>query len=49
MKDREQTLSWLKKVLDEGDTAIGVVKYLAKFDFVRDDPRFQGVVARLPY
>jgi hypothetical protein len=49
VKDREQTLIWLEKALDESDTTIGGIKYLAKFDFVRDDPRFKSIEARLPY
>ncbi|MBC7899862.1 MAG: winged helix-turn-helix domain-containing protein, partial [Saprospiraceae bacterium] len=35
VKDREQTLSWLEKTLEEGDTKLVQVKYLQKFDFVR--------------
>ncbi|MEP7074920.1 MAG: winged helix-turn-helix domain-containing protein [Acidobacteriota bacterium] len=49
VKDREQTLVWLEKAIDEDDTTIGGVKYLAKFDFVRDDPRFQAMATRMPY
>ena len=49
VKGREETPIWLEKDLDEGDTTIGGIKYLAKFDFVRDDPRFQSIAAKLPY
>lgn len=40
VKDREKTLYWLEKALNEGDTTIGNIRYFAKFDFVHDDPRF---------
>lgn len=49
VKDREQTLSWLEKAIDEGDRTIVGIKYLAKFDFVRDDPRFQAVANKLSF
>ncbi len=49
VKDREQTLFWLERSLEEGDTTIGGIRYFAKFDFVRDDPRFQTVVSKLPF
>ncbi|MGQ0541601.1 MAG: tetratricopeptide repeat protein [Blastocatellia bacterium] len=49
IKNREQTLFWVEKSLQEGDPTIQQVKFLAKFDFVRDDPRFQAVVERLAF
>jgi TolB-like protein/Tfp pilus assembly protein PilF len=48
-KDVEQTLLWLEKALEEGDTTVGGMKYFAKFDFVRDDPRFQAIESKLSY
>ncbi len=49
VKDREQTLFWLEKALEEGDTTLGGIKFFIKFDFVRDEPRFQAVVSKLSY
>jgi DNA-binding winged helix-turn-helix (wHTH) protein/TolB-like protein/Tfp pilus assembly protein PilF len=49
IKDREQTLFWLERSVEEGDTRIGGLKYLAKFDFVRDDPQFQDIFDKLPF
>ncbi len=49
VKDREQTLYWLERSLEEGDTTIGGIKFLAKFDFVRDEPRFQAVVQKMSF
>lgn len=49
IKDREQTLFWLEKSAEEGDTRIGGLRYLAKFDFVRDDQQFQDLFDKLPF
>lgn len=49
VRDREQTLFWLEKALEEGDTTLGGTRFFAKYDFVRDDPRFQAVVTKLPF
>ncbi len=49
VKDREQTLSWLEKAIDEGDRTIVGITYLAKYDFVRNDPRFQAVANKLSF
>lgn len=43
VKDRDQTLFWLEQAVHEGDQTTGGVKYLAEFDFVRDDPRFHAL------
>ena len=47
--DRELTLSWLEKASQEGDPALSQIKYLAKYDFVRDDPRFHEIVKEIGY
>jgi tetratricopeptide (TPR) repeat protein len=49
IKDREQTLFWLEKALEEGDTTQGGTRYFARFDFVRDDPRFKAVESKLAF
>jgi DNA-binding winged helix-turn-helix (wHTH) protein/TolB-like protein/Flp pilus assembly protein TadD len=48
VKDREQTLIWLEKAAEEDDAGLAQIKFLEKFDFVRDEPRFQAVVDKLP-
>ncbi len=47
VKDREQTIYWLEKSLEEGNITLGGIKFLAKFDFVRDDPRFQAITQKV--
>jgi len=49
IKDREKTLSWLERSLQEGDPILGSVRFLARYDFVRDDPRFQAIVRKTSY
>lgn len=49
VKNREQTLFWVEKSLQEGDPIIQQIKFLAKFDFVRDDPGFQAVINQLAF
>lgn len=49
VKDRNQTLTWLEKAIDEGDPRIQQIRYLAKFDFLRDDVRFRSLAEKLPY
>lgn len=48
VKDREQTLYWIERSLEEGDLTLVTINYLAKYDFVRDDPRFKLVQTKLP-
>jgi len=49
VKDREQTLRWLERSLQEGDPILGEIRFLARYDFVRDDPRFQAIVQKTSY
>ncbi|HEY7180373.1 MAG TPA: FlgO family outer membrane protein, partial [Blastocatellia bacterium] len=49
VKDREQTLRWLERSLQEGDPTLSSVRFLPRYDFVRDDPRFQAVVRKTSY
>ena len=49
VKDREKTLYWLERSLHEGDPILGSIRYLARYDFVRDDPRFQSIVRKTSY
>jgi TolB-like protein len=49
VKDREQTLRWLERSLQDGDPTLGGVRFFARYDFVRDDPRFQAIVQKTRY
>ncbi len=49
IKDREQTLRWLERSLQEDDPILGYIRFFARYDFVRDDPRFQSIVQKTSY
>ncbi|MGH9754940.1 MAG: tetratricopeptide repeat protein, partial [Blastocatellia bacterium] len=49
VKDREQTVRWLDRSLQEGDPTLISVRFLARYDFVRDDPRFQAILRKTNY
>jgi tetratricopeptide (TPR) repeat protein len=49
VKDREQTLRWLEQSLQEGDPKLGYVRFFARYDFIRDDPRFQAIVQKTSF
>jgi TolB-like protein/DNA-binding SARP family transcriptional activator len=49
VKDREQTLRWLERSLQEGDPTLGGIRFFARYDFVRDDPRFQAIVQKTSF
>jgi len=40
---------WLERSNEEGDPTLFQIKYLSKFDFVRDDKRFQAVAKKLSF
>jgi len=49
IKDREQTLYWLERSDEEGEPTLFQIKFLTKFDFVRDDKRFQAIAKKLSF
>jgi TolB-like protein/DNA-binding winged helix-turn-helix (wHTH) protein len=49
VKDREQTLRWLERSLQEKDPILSSIRFLTRYDFVRDDPRFQAVLEKTGY
>ena len=49
VKDREQTLRWLERSLQERDPILSYIRFFARYDFVRDDPRFQAIVQKMGY
>ena len=48
-KDGEKTLFWLDRATEEDDATVGGIKYLAQFDFVRDDRRFKNIESSLVF
>jgi hypothetical protein len=49
VKDRDETLAWLEQADGEGDPTLHQIKFLKKFDFVRDDRRFVTVAKKLVF
>jgi hypothetical protein len=49
VKDREQTLRWLERSLQERDPILSSIRFFARYDFVRDDPRFQAILQKTGY
>ena len=49
LKNRQQTLTWLEKAVDEREQMLSQIKYIAKYDFVRDDERFQLILKRIGF
>ena len=49
VKEREQTLLWLARAQAEKDPTLYQIKYLSKFDFVRDDARFRAIAEGLVF
>ncbi|MEJ2534664.1 MAG: hypothetical protein P8008_04185, partial [Gammaproteobacteria bacterium] len=41
--DREATLDWLERALDNGSLVMVYLPYWPQFDFVRDDPRYAAL------
>ena len=49
LKDREHTLAWLEKANRDKELMLWQIKYLARYDFVRGDRRFQDILKRLDF
>jgi TolB-like protein/DNA-binding winged helix-turn-helix (wHTH) protein/cytochrome c-type biogenesis protein CcmH/NrfG len=49
VKDREQTIRWLERSLQEGDPTLASIRFLPRYDCVRDDPRFQSILQKTGY
>lgn len=47
--NREETVNWLEKAVDEGEQTISQIKYISRYDFVRDDKRFKRLVERIEF
>jgi tetratricopeptide (TPR) repeat protein len=48
-KDREQTLAWLEKAAEEDARVLVVIKFLARYDFVRDEERFRKILEKIEF
>jgi DNA-binding winged helix-turn-helix (wHTH) protein/TolB-like protein len=46
MKNKEETLTWLEKALEENEPTFFQIKHLTNYDFIRDDPRFQAMLQK---
>lgn len=49
LNNREQTLTWLEKAADEDARTISSIKFMARYDFVRDDERFRRIVEKIEF
>lgn len=49
VRDREETLYWVERSSEESEPTLFQIKYLTKFDFVRDEERFRAVVRKLDF
>jgi len=49
LKNREETLNWLEKAVAEDDLTLSQIKYLADYDFVRDDERFTRLLQKIAF
>jgi tetratricopeptide (TPR) repeat protein len=47
LEDKQQTLVWLERALNERDTKLTYIKVEPAFDAIRSDPRFQQLLQRL--
>lgn len=47
LKNREQTLIWLEKAVDERDSRLWSIKYYPRYDFVREDERFHRILHKI--
>jgi TolB-like protein/DNA-binding winged helix-turn-helix (wHTH) protein len=47
LRDRTATLDWLEKAAQENDAILWQIKYVARYDFVRDDERFKRLVENI--
>jgi tetratricopeptide (TPR) repeat protein len=49
LKDQEQTLYWLEKAVEDEDASLEQIKFIATYDFVRDDERFKSIVEKVNF
>ncbi len=49
LKDRDQTLEWLEKAEQEHEPVLWQIKYIARYDFVSDDKRFQDLLEKISF
>lgn len=49
VKNREQTLDWLEKAFAEDERTLSGIKFLARYDFLRGDERFERIVRKIDF
>ena len=49
LKNREQTLEWLEKAEQEHDATLWQIKYVARYDFLRGDERFDRLLKKIDF
>lgn len=49
INNREGTLEWLEKASDEDIRTISGIKFIAVYDFVRDEERFKKIVEKIEF
>ncbi len=49
MKNTDQTIFWLEKAHEEGDPTLWQIIFLAKYDFIRDNEKFQRILQKIEY
>jgi len=47
--EREEALQWLERAFDEHDSSLVWLRVHPRFDALRDEPRFQALLARLKF
>ncbi len=47
--DKENTIKWIEKAAEEGEPTLSQIRYMQRYDFVRDDTRFQAVMNQLGF
>jgi TolB-like protein/DNA-binding winged helix-turn-helix (wHTH) protein/Tfp pilus assembly protein PilF len=47
LRNRTATLDWLEKAEQEHDAILWQIKYVARYDFVRDDERFKRLIEKM--
>ncbi len=49
LKNQEQTLNWLEKAEEEHEATLWQIKYVARYDFLREDSRFQNLLQKIDF
>ena len=47
LKNREQTLDWLENAERENEASLWQIKYVSRYDFLRDETRFKEILKKI--